>query len=1720
MPTQARFIFCLLMTGLFSLAATTPATAATYYCDPVNGNDANNGSSGSSWKTIARAYLGSGGSPEVVAGDTVILRSGSYGNFENVVENTTDWITYEKDTGATVVFDNIKLKSNTQVQLYLKFDGIRVICSEYGTFSAAGDYGVALQAVTHVILDNLYIEGAGAPENEAYGSGIIVFAQSGTEFPENITIQNTEITNVRTGIGFGSANNLTIDNVYIHDVFEDCLSGANLDDSTITNCNLAGGAPWYRVWILDTSDTVVGTFQIGETVTQDRSGSSAALTLASTRSGHLKLYLDDSGDSYTAFLNRDVADPVFTGSGLNDLTHGDLIWLYNYPHKVEIDGTGSPDTFKWYWYTGGEWVEKGANIEITGEAQELANDLTVTFNATTGHTIGDYWEMEPNTTYYLPVRGQNSNAYFSPKSVNGAGHGDLIQIYTQTGWIKPSTNVTISNNKLHYDGPELGGQAIFLKQMKNVIIENNLVYGVPRVHGCTLHVSSVSGTIRNNTFSFDNETANMTFYNNWFNWAEGTSYNVYTNVIVDANSSTIYGIKASHTASSDNKPGSGANWTDYWEDITSDMVFNVYNNVFCEIITMDDESYKTLNITNNIIGNTFGTGIPNNIGSNNHVYASNLSEEEEAALFSAPGSNDYTLSENSNAIDFANPDYAPATDILGNSRDANPDAGCYEYISSESGNSAPVLGSIGNKSVSENSALSFSVSATDADSDTITYSATGLPTGATFTGQSFSWTPDHTQAGTYQVVFTASDSSDSDSETITITVSNANRAPVLASIGDKSVGENSSLSFSVSATDADGETIIYSATGLPTGATFTSQSFSWTPGYTQSDSYQVTFVASDGNDSDSETITITVSNTNRPPVLASISNKSVSENSALSFSVSATDSDSDTITYSVQSLPSGAVFVSQTFTWTPGYTQSGTHQVSFTASDGTDSDSETINITVNNVNRVPVLSSIGDKSIFTENSLTFTISATDADSDTMTYSATNLPSGATFSGQNFSWTPDSSQEGSYNVTFTASDSTDQDSEVITITVTADSSVPTVTNLSPADDSIQAPLNSLIYLSVADSGKGINASTVTIEVNNNLVYTGDTSNYNSSYGSCQRIGTNAAYKYIYQAGEKFDDGQTITVTVNATDLAANSMDEYSYSFKTEMRSFGENKKVNSSSDTLNESGSATVSDSSGNIWAVWHTGQTGSRDIYISKLTAGADSFSNSVRVTNDDTDQCNPIIEIDSADKLYVAWQDSRNGEWDVYVSTSTDGASFSTERKITDPNSDQINPAIVIDSSNKAYIVWEDDRNNNQDIYIASSSNSFVNYTTSQITSNTSGQTAPAIAVDSGDIVYVVWVDARGSTNDIYGADSANGPWTNVAVVSNVNNQSSPVIATEASGTILHLLWVDNTSGDNDIYYASSDGLSGSSLTGSSIIDDNSGASQSVPVITVTGSTGNSLKVFACWKDERNVSSGNGDTDIYFVEANSDSETNVLVGDDSTNSAQSYPALGIDGYEYPYLVWTDSRSTSTDIYYAGSTFVESTVLESEDVTVSSGVTVGTELANINSTTDVSVIIPVGASLHDATITISRVKNPQKLTLDRFSIPYEFGPSGIEFDQPVTIIIPYDVSAGGHSPSAYWYDPLTDLLSQQGITDVEIIEISSTLYALRFKTTHFTQFLVGDTLDAVVGGGGGGGGGCSMSPNGQGSIVEFLLPYIGLAVVMTILKLQDKRKKKMHDCKN
>jgi hypothetical protein len=160
------------------------------------------------------------------------------------------------------------------------------------------------------------------------------------------------------------------------------------------------------------------------------------------------------------------------------------------------------------------------------------------------------------------------------------------------------------------------------------------------------------------------------------------------------------------------------------------------------------------------------------------------------------------------------------------------------------------------------------------------------------------------------------------------------------------------LTFTISATDLDNDSLIYSASNLPPGATFDQQTrtFSWTPGYDQAGIYpNIHFEVSDGELTDSEDITITVINVDRPPMLDFIGDRLASAEELVQFTIKATDPDEDPLTYVASNLPPGATFDPQTrtFSWTPNPGQQGSYPgIRFEVSDGELTDLEDITITV------------------------------------------------------------------------------------------------------------------------------------------------------------------------------------------------------------------------------------------------------------------------------------------------------------------------------------------------------------------------------------------------------------------------------------------------------------------------------------------------------------------------------------------------------------------------------------------------------------------------------------------------------------------------------------------------------------------------------------------------------------------------------------------------------
>jgi len=119
-------------------------------------------------------------------------------------------------------------------------------------------------------------------------------------------------------------------------------------------------------------------------------------------------------------------------------------------------------------------------------------------------------------------------------------------------------------------------------------------------------------------------------------------------------------------------------------------------------------------------------------------------------------------------------------------------------------NTAPVLGTMENKTIEEGHTLSFILSTTDADipANNLTYAVSGLPQDANYTLDTqtgnFSWTPDDGPQS-FPISFTVSDGDKTSSQTITVTVTNV--APQIEDIGEIKAVPKQNFNLNMSFTD-------------------------------------------------------------------------------------------------------------------------------------------------------------------------------------------------------------------------------------------------------------------------------------------------------------------------------------------------------------------------------------------------------------------------------------------------------------------------------------------------------------------------------------------------------------------------------------------------------------------------------------------------------------------------------------------------------------------------------------------------------------------------------------------------------------------------------------------------------------------------------------------------------------------------------------------------------
>ncbi len=275
-----------------------------------------------------------------------------------------------------------------------------------------------------------------------------------------------------------------------------------------------------------------------------------------------------------------------------------------------------------------------------------------------------------------------------------------------------------------------------------------------------------------------------------------------------------------------------------------------------------------------------------------------------------------------------------------------------------------------------------------------------------------------------------------------------------------------------------------------------------------------------------------------------------------------------------------------------------------------------------------------------------------------------------------------------------------------------------------------------------------------------------------------------------------------------------------------------------------------------VYITWCDSRDGNKEIYFKKSVNGGLNWLNDTRLTFNTSVSTNPAITL-VENRLNLVWQDNTEGNYEIYSYYSTNGGlNWSSFIRLTNNASSSEMPNICSYES-KVYCVWQDNRDGNFEIYSKRSTNGGVNWTNEQrVTNNTFTQERPSVAA-YGANVFLVWQDIRDGNNEVYYNNSINSGiyWeTERRLTNDIYFSASPSLT--VSGSTLHLVWHDDRNGliQAEIYYKRSPD-NGVSWSGDTRIT-NAGSVLIQPSVAVSGSY-----VHVAWQDSRDGIAG----EIYY---------------------------------------------------------------------------------------------------------------------------------------------------------------------------------------------------------------------------------------------------------------
>lgn len=367
--------------------------------------------------------------------------------------------------------------------------------------------------------------------------------------------------------------------------------------------------------------------------------------------------------------------------------------------------------------------------------------------------------------------------------------------------------------------------------------------------------------------------------------------------------------------------------------------------------------------------------------------------------------------------------------------------------------------------------------------------------------------------------------------------------------------------------------------------------------------------------------------------------------------------------------------------------------------------------------------------------------------------------------------------------------------------------------------------------------------------------------------------------------------------------------------------------------------AFVMDSAGNYYFVWRDNRSGQTRIYAQKYNSSYarqwDSDDAQISASNN---QNYPSVAVDNNGYVYIAWIDDReSGNLNMYLKKfdSNGNPVYNDKKIITQDNSSrQYNLQIAVTGDGSyVYLTWQDDINDAGDIYLqkvnaSDGTNAWAVEKKVNSDAGISLQGMPQLKITSdNNYIYVVWQDSRNNNQDIYSQKFDNagnkinsGQWTGDVLINDNGTQSdqlNPKLIISNDNNDIYVVWQDGRGATDDIYWQRLDtegnkAIEGSWSGGNILINQYQTGTQSLPSIVIDALN----NIYISWTDERN----NGD--IYLQKFNSLGNklwsSDVKINSDNSNTTQTNSILAINPINNKVAIaWQDNIMGDNNIYVA-----------------------------------------------------------------------------------------------------------------------------------------------------------------------------------------------------------